>query len=262
MSRAQFLARLAYVEAQHRRGHQRIPDAVALMRQAGMEPDHWQASVLRSSASRQLLLACRQSGKSTTTACLALYEALYKPGSLVLLLSPSLRQSQELFRKVQYAYSMLVNPAPLQAESALRLELAHGSCIISLPGTEQTIRGYSGVDLLVIDEAARVNDELYYSVRPMLAVSAGRLVCLSTPFGKRGWFHKEWSDGEGWKRVKIVAPDCPRISESFLSEERRALPPIWYQSEYMCEFTDTTDQVFATEFVMAAVSADLKPLFT
>ena len=63
-----------------------------------------------------------------------------------------------------------------------------GSRIISLPGDEKNIRGYSGVTLLVIYEAARVSDVLYRSVRPMLAVSKGRLVCLSTPFGKRGWF--------------------------------------------------------------------------
>ena len=136
-----------------------------------------------SGASRQLLLCCRQSGKSTTTATLALHTAFYEPGALILLLSPSLRQSQELFKKVQDVYRVLSNPAPLQAESALRLELANGSRIVSLPGTEGTVRGYSGVSLVVIDEAARVNDELYYAVRPMLAVSGGRLIALSTPWG-------------------------------------------------------------------------------
>lgn len=50
---------------------------------------------------------------------------------------------------------------PTQTESALRLELQNGSRIISLPGKEQTVRGFSGVRLLAIDEAARVPDELY-----------------------------------------------------------------------------------------------------
>jgi hypothetical protein len=45
--------------------------------------------------------------------------------------------------------------------------------------------------MLVIDEASRVDDTLYLAVRPLLAVSGGRLVALSTPFGKRGWFHDE-----------------------------------------------------------------------
>src|SRR5262245_55339767 len=173
-------------------------DPARLMAACGWTPDPWQAAVLRSSASRRLMLCSRQAGKSSVAAALALHTACYAPGALILLLSPSLRQSQELFKKVQDAYRLLGNPASLQAESALRLEMKSGSRIISLPGTEPTVRGYSGVDLLVIDEAARVLDELYYSVRPMLAVSGGRLLALSTPFGKRGWFHQEYTEGEGW----------------------------------------------------------------
>src|SRR5437667_628190 len=63
------------------------------------EPDPWQAQLLRSRASWILLNCCRQSGKSTTTAALALHTAIYNPG-LTLLVSPSLRQSKELFAKV------------------------------------------------------------------------------------------------------------------------------------------------------------------
>jgi hypothetical protein len=137
----------------------------------------------------------------------------------------------------------------------------NGSRIIALPGTEPTVRGYSGVDLLVIDEASRVQDELYYSVRPMLAVSGGRLIALTTPFGKRGFFHAAWTEGTEWERIKIVAYDCPRISRAFLEEERRTLPPLWFQSEYLCEFVDTVDQVFASSDVLGAVSGAVEPLF-
>src|SRR5215831_4597380 len=68
--------------------HQQRPDAVALMRQAGMEPDPWQAHCLTSPAQRLLLLCTRQAGKSTVTAVMALHTALYQPGSLILMLSP------------------------------------------------------------------------------------------------------------------------------------------------------------------------------
>jgi hypothetical protein len=132
-----------------------------MMAACGLTPDSWQEALLRSAASRILLLCSRQSGKSSTCALLALHQALYQPGSLILLLSPSLRQSQELFKKVQTLYRMLGAPAPLAAESALRYEFTNGSRMIALPGIEANVRGYSGVNLLVIDEAARVLDDLY-----------------------------------------------------------------------------------------------------
>lgn len=236
-------------------------DPALAMREVGMAPDPWQERLLRSSANRQLLLCTRQAGKSTTTATLALHEALFRPRALVLLLSPSLRQSQELFRKVTGAYHALGRIIPATLENSLRLELCNGSRIISLPGKEETVRGFSGVSLLVVDEASRVPDELYYSIRPMLAVSGGRLVCLTTPYGKRGFFHEEWEHGEGWERIRITAHDCPRISRAFLDEERRALGHHWFRQEYLCEFVETEDQLFSYDLVMNALSDDIEPLF-
>lgn len=237
-------------------------DPAAMMHAAGLEPDPWQAELMRSEARAVLMLCSRQSGKSTTAAAMALHEALYRGPALVLLLSPSLRQSQELFRSVAGMYGALGVTVPEQAMSALRLELTNGSRILSLPGTERTVRGYSGVKLLVIDEAARVADDLYYSVRPMLAVSGGRLVALSTPWGKRGWFHAEWTEGgEGWRRVRITAEDCPRIAPEFLARERAAIGDWWYSQEFLCEFVETVDQVFSYDEVMGAISPDVVPLF-
>jgi len=237
-------------------------DPALFARSVGLEPDPWQADVLRSPAKRMLLLCCRQSGKSTTTALLALHTASYYPGALVLLLSPSLRQSSELFRKVAGFYGALAEPVPADAETALRLELRNGSRVMSLPGTESTVRGYSGVDLLVVDEAARVEDALYYSVSPMLAVSKGRMIALSTPWGKRGWFHHAWTEGgEAWQRVKVTAEECPRISAEFLAEERAAIGDWWYKQEYECEFVETDESLFTYEQVTAAVSSDVAPLF-
>jgi hypothetical protein len=223
--------------------------------------DPWQAEALRSSARRMLLNCSRQSGKSTVAAVLGVHAAVYEPGSLSLLLSPSLRQSQELFRKCLDAYRAVEGDAPAEAESALRLELANGSRIVSLPGKEATIRGYSGVRLLVVDEAARVPDELYYSIRPMLAVSGGALVALSTPFGNRGWWHAAWTSAEAWERYEVPATMCPRISPEFLAEEERTLGRWWFRQEYGCEFMDAQDAVFRYDDIMAALSADVAPLF-
>jgi hypothetical protein len=172
-----------------------------------------------------------------------------------------LRQSGELFRKVLSYFRALGRPLAVTAESALRIEFANGSRVVSLPGDEGTIRGFSGVALLVIDEAARVDDNLYRAVRPMLAVSRGRLVALSTPFGQRGWFFDAWESGEEWERVRVTADECPRITPEFLAAERRTLGERWYRQEYLCSFEDTIDAVFSVEDIKAALSDEVKPLF-
>ena len=208
-----------------------------------LEPDPWQAEVLRSDSKRILLNCSRQSGKSTVTSILALHTATYQKESLVLCLSPTLRQSSELFRNVSRFYG--ADPAiPSRAESALRLELENGSRIVSLPGKEQNIRGMAKVNLLIVDEAARVPDSLYYSVRPMLAVSNGRLIALSTPWGCRGWWYEAWRSSEPWQRIEIPADKCPRISPEFLEEERRTMGEMWFNQEYCCEFVDMAGSVF------------------
>src|SRR5215217_429393 len=166
-------------------------DRVAFAEKLGIVPDGWQRDLLRSSADRVLLNCCRQSGKSTMARLLALHRALYYPGSLALCLAPALRQSQELFGKVLGFYRDLGRPVSPHGERKLSLELENGSRIVTLPGSEKTIRGFSGTSLLVLDEAARVEDELYFAVRPMLAVSGGALMMLTTPHGKRGVFYEE-----------------------------------------------------------------------
>jgi hypothetical protein len=217
------------------------------------DPDSWQAEVLKSTSKRLLLNCSRQSGKSTITSILALHTAIYRPDQLILCLSPTLRQSSELFHNISLFFGQ-VPDIHSRSESALKLELENNSRIISLPGQEQTIRGYAGVDLLIVDEAARVSDDLYYSVRPMLAVSNGRLIALSTPFGNRGWFYESWVTQEPWQRWEIPASKCPRITEQFLQEERRVLGSYWFDQEYGCKFLDAQTQVFRREDVDAMFS--------
>jgi hypothetical protein len=237
----------------------RALDPVELARSADLEPDPWQRTLLRSPARRLLLNCARQAGKSTMVAVMAAHTVLYQPGSLVLLLSPSLRQSQELFKRALAVYRSLEVPIPADTETTLRLELENGSRIVSLPGKQHTVRGFSGVALLAVDEAARVPDDLYYSIRPMLAVSGGRLVALSTPFGTRGWWYDAWRSEEAWERFEIPATECPRIAPEFLDEERRTMGEWWFAQEYNCEFLDAETQPFGREDVERAFEEEVEP---
>ncbi|MCL6508916.1 MAG: terminase family protein [Bryobacteraceae bacterium] len=262
--------RLARTERRiaQRRWHERHArgewvDPVFFARQTlGFAPDPWQERVLRWQGKRLVLNCCRQSGKSTITAILALHHALYTPTALVLLISPSLRQSSELFRKVHDFLSLLPLRPALTEDNKLSLQMRNGSRIVSLPSKEGTIRGFSSVSLLIEDEAARVPDDLFLACKPMLAVSQGRHILMSTPWGKRGHFFEAWEHGgETWERIQITASDCPRISPAFLAEEQENMPAPWFASEYLCEFTDTEDSVFSYEHVMNALSGAVEPLF-
>ena len=144
------------------------PTPSKIMRLLGYAPDPWQIEVLELGSKRLLLNCCRQAGKSTVAAVLALYEAVAQPGSLVLILSRSHRQSAELFHTVARFYQLLGSRFK-KRQTLQELELEFGSRIVSLPCQADTIRGYSNVQMLVIDEAARVPDTLYRTVRPMLA---------------------------------------------------------------------------------------------
>lgn len=242
--------------------HALDPAAFAAER-LGFEPDAWQAAFLRSSAPQMLVNVSRQAGKSTTAAALALHTALYRPGSLVLLVSPSLRQSGELFRKVK-GFRGRLDPAPeLLEDNALSCAFKNGSRVVSLPGDEATVRGFSAPRLVLEDEASRVDDALYRAVRPMLATSqGGRLVLLSTPFGRRGHFWEAWdAGGDGWERVEIPATEVARISSAFLAAERLALGEAWFRQEYLCEFMLAASQVFRPEDIARSISREVEPLF-
>jgi hypothetical protein len=139
-----------------------------------------------------------------------------------------------------------------ESESALQLRLENGSRVIALPGREGTIRSYSGVALLVIDEVSRVEDATYHSVQPMLSVSQGRLIALSTPFGSRGWRYDAWISDAAWERYEVPAEQCPRITAETLEQEWRGMGHWWFEQEYLCRFIDSQTAAFRTEDIERA----------
>jgi hypothetical protein len=237
-------------------------DPVVMAHDCGIIPDPWQAALLRDRPRRSLLLCSRQSGKSTVTALMALWAALFETPSLIAIISPSQRQSAELFRSLMLFYGKLKDAPALRQESVLRAEFANGSRILALPANERTVRGLAAVDLLVIDEAARCENELLSATRPMLATSNGRLIALSTPFGKRGWFYEAYENGcNEWTRTRVSATECPRITEAFLAEELRELGQQRFNEEYGLCFLDPDEAVFPTAIIDAAFTESVVPLW-
>jgi hypothetical protein len=166
------------------------------------------------------------------------------------MLAPGIRQSAELLRRAVGLYDALGTPVPPVRQTTLALELANRSRVVSLPANPDTIRGFTP-SLVIVDEASRVADPLFRAIRPMLAVSNGRMVLASTPNGRTGFFFESWQGRGRWERVKVTAPECARIDADFLAEELATLGERYYRQEYMCEFHDAEGQVFPQEVIEA-----------
>jgi len=226
----------------------------------GYHPDPWQADLLRSRSRKVILNCARQSGKSSTCAVLGLHESIYRRPSFGLVIAPSQDQSGELMIKFDEFRSAVELPSDyLSTDTKLAVRFANGNRFIARPGSEKSARSFSAVTLLLEDEASRVLDPLYNSVRPMLSVSNGRHILMSTPFGKVGHFWHIWDElRDSWEWYEIPAEMCPRISKEFLKEEKRINP--WFEQEYHCVFLEAIDSVFRYDDVMNAISSDVKPL--
>lgn len=227
----------------------------------GFEPDEGQQRVLASGSHRGILNCTRQWGKSTVTAAKAVHQAYTEGGSLTLVVTPSGRQSGEFMRKAEgFARRLGIRPRG-DGENEMSIEFPNGARIVGLPGNEATIRGFSAVRLLLVDEASRVSDDLYMAIRPMLAVSDGALWLMSTPFGKRGFFWEAWDQGgPEWVRVQVTADRCSRIPRTFLEEERGTMGDRCFRQEYLCEFVDSVSGVFERDLVEGAITDEVLPL--
>ena len=233
----------------------RLLNAVEFAREKlGFEPDARQAEVLLSEASRGILNCSRQWGKSTVAAAKAVYRAYTKPGCLVLVASPSGRQSRVFLRKASEMVRKLGITPRTDGDNPISLQLPNRSRIVGVPGNEETVRGFSGVSMLMIDEAARVSEGMYAALRPMLVTERGDLWLMSTPKGRRGFFYDVWEHGgSAWHRVRVPATECSRIAPEVLEEQRNGMDAAEFRQEFMTEFLDDESDVFDRGVVEGAI---------
>lgn len=233
-------------------------EPLALAQRAGIVLDAWQRQIVESTAQTMLINCSRQAGKSTAVA-LVIVRQLLLSNQMVIIIAPALRQTKELMRKVLMYWRRFGRLIPYTHVTRTTLELENGSRLEALPGKGDTVVGFSAVNLLVIDEAARVSDDLYNTVAPMLAVSAGRLLGASTPKGKRGWWYGLWKDPTDpeIERVEVKATSISRIPAAWLARQRELIGEWWYRQEYGCEFLEAQGAAFREEDIDAAFRADV-----
>jgi hypothetical protein len=249
------------------------PNAEALMRAAGLEPDPWQQTVLTTEASRIILLCSRQTGKSQVDGALSVAQALAKPRSLILMASGRQEQAGETLMKAKDLTVSDLFTLRITKDSDFRLALENQSRFIVVPTHGSGGRSYSAVDLLVIDEAAYVDDEFYQLVHPVMTVSHGRQILSSTAGTKSGVFYDIWENAPewddtlpaeaqrtAWLKVKVPWEMCPRIPPESVDEYRQLFGEVAAAREYSCEFTDADTSTFRLEDIQAAAQQGLRTL--
>ncbi len=225
-------------------------------------PEPQQLPVFDPAITRGILCCNRQWGKSTTLAALAVHKAWCLAPALILIVAPTVRQSYELILKIK-GFLRELNVRPKQdGFNDVSLLLPNESRVIAVPADPDTIRGYSRVSMILVDEAARVPDEVFRSVTPALARSHnGTIWLMSTPKGRRGFFHDLWHNGDPqWTRIHSTVADGERIPASFLDSERASKPASDFDEDYHCVFQDTHDQFFASDDITVAFTSEVRAL--
>ncbi len=227
------------------------------MRAMGMQPDPWQVELITCPARQIAALCTRRSGKTASTACRVTARCLTQR-TRALIFAPTEDQSKELLWFVREMCAAMGSPVPLIRESQTELAWANGSTLKAKTDRPKSSRGPTP-NLMVIDEAAQVSDELHLSILPMMVLGQCELLALTTPFGKMGWFFEMWTNQvkrKAWKTFTITAEQCPRIDRYILEEHRATMPPRWFDQEYMCVFNDAVDSVFGKQVIESACKVD------
>jgi hypothetical protein len=174
--------------------------------------------------------------------------------------APSDRQARECFAKCSAMLRAAYPQEKWLVDGRTELMRPNGARVVAVP-TKGQIRGFSSPKRIIIDEAAFSADEDYKAkIRPMLS-HGGKVVLLSTPFGKRGFFYDIWTSGKGWTKFEVPASKCTHIPSEFLEEERIALGPAWYSQEYEGVFLDSISSFFDMDAVRDGLQVGIEPLF-
>lgn len=224
----------------------------------GEEPLEYQENFLDNGKKRRIFVAGRQVGKSRSASWFAIWYAVTHANADVLVLAKAKRQAMELFNtvKAELRKSNADGEWGIPRETRTEINFDNGSRVLCLPvGTDgSNIRGYSA-DLLMVDEAAFIKDDIFQEVlSPMLSVGDNTFVMTSTPLGKRGYFYDRFRDaldGENEYHVTHARTfDNPYVKDQFIDEMEQSLTPIQFRQEIEGKFVESADAYFTTEEVL------------
>ena len=196
-----------------------------------------------------IVLACRQSGKSISACAYLLWYVLFNPEKTVAILANKGATAREMLNRITL---MLENiPFFLQPGSkALNkgsLEFSNNSRILAAATSGSSIRGMS-VNLLYLDEFAFVERaaEFYTSTYPV--ISAGKdtkVIVTSTANGIGNQFHKIWEGSvqeiNEFKNFRVDWWDVPGRDEKWKEQTISNTSQLQFDQEFGNTFFGTGD---------------------
>jgi len=225
---------------------------------ANWNPFPYQERLLSDTSKRIVSCWGRQCGKTSTVAIKAVHYAYCNPNVTVLVASPSLRQSMIMFDRILgYIEGNFILNQALAKKTRTVIQLLNGSRIVALPCSENLLRGYSA-NLVICDEAAFMPEEAIVQVIfPMLSVTDGSAIFLSTPWGKDHFFHKAYTD-PNYSVHHVKSTECPPIKPEFLEEQKRNMTEEAYRSEYLAEFSESANSFFSQDLIRNCIDNELE----
>ncbi len=224
-------------------------DLAAFAAMLGHPLTDWQAGALGLSTRITAIVAPRQSGKSLSLGVCGLWWALRRPGQRVLIVSAGEEASRRLLGTVR----RLAADSPLLAgsvvdEAAAVIRLSNGSEVRCVPASERQVRGWT-VDLLLIDEAALVSDDVALSAAfPTTAAREGaKIVIASSPWAEGGFFHSHAvaGDSEHVRVFRWALEDCGWISRAAIEAARASMPAARFAAEFEARWSSSIDSLFS-----------------
>lgn len=206
-----------------------------------------------------IVLACRQSGKSISSVAYLLWYAVFKPEKVIAILANKRDTAQEMVSRVTLALENL--PFFLQpgckALNKRSIEFSNNSKIVSAATTGSSIRGLS-INLLFLDEFAFVEkaQKFYTSTYPV--ISAGKntkIIITSTANGVGNPFHKLW-EGAMQKTNEYVPFevnwwDVPGRDEEWKRQTISNTSQLQFDQEYGNTFFGTGDTLIDAETLLS-----------
>ncbi len=237
----------------------------------GIEPTYYQKEFMDHPAERKAFVAGRQVGKSRVASWMALHFAVTHPNTTTLVTADALRQSSELFQTIQGEIGeseMSDEMWGIERQTQTIMEFDNGSRIMCVPTgrSGNKIRGFTA-DMVIVDEAAFIEDHIFEDVlEPMMFVSDGKMVLISTPFGKSGYFYQKATDPNWYSTYEerdgemrgISSYDNPHASEEKIDDFMSGKTQVTIDQEVYGRFTEDANSFFSQDLVKSCVDSNVK----